>query len=104
MTKEELLGLRKQITDNLLPLVLEGNRDPVEQSDLLLMALRSSDDRSLYGKAFEVINKIEDKDQKADYLLRLLDEVEAGIESIDENEQDNTLQQPEADAVELSSN
>lgn len=87
MTRETLLELRKQINDSLLPLVLDGEGDPRERADLLIgMIQAGNEDESLYRKAFEVVNNIDDTQQKTDYLFRLLGEVETSLQTIDDSE------------------
>jgi len=89
MTREALLELRKNINDALLPLVLEGDHDPAEQASLILGMLQAGNqDEKLFRRALETISKIDDKEQKTDFLFQLLGEVEVGLQAVDEGEQE----------------
>jgi hypothetical protein len=88
MNKQTLLELRKEVSDNLLPLVLESEGPAEDRIELVMNMIRMGNaDESLYRRAFDTIMTVEDKNQKAAFLFELLSEIESEIEAVESEEQ-----------------
>lgn len=84
MTQEELLGLRKKILGEVMPLTMESIGNPSDRFSLLIRIIQSGEaDGGLYGRAYDAARSIEDNELKINALMMLLDEVDFEIQSFD---------------------
>jgi hypothetical protein len=74
--RQSLIALKTDILRDIVPLVQEGNFEPLQKFELLLSAARISDDPARYREAYEVVKQIENIDDKTNAMLDLLDSVE----------------------------
>ena len=81
MNKDELLKLRQQVLNDILPLASEGIDSGVDQFSILLRVLQAGGTNvDVYKKAYEAASLIEEKIDRLDSLVSLLDEINYGIQ------------------------
>ena len=71
----ELIEIRKSALKELSPLLSELDQAPDEKLDILMMAIQASDDQSLIPQDFEMAKKIENKKQRAEAMLDIINEI-----------------------------
>jgi len=76
MSKEQLLSLREQIMNDITPLALEGSGGAASFGILLRVIQAGNATADVYSRAYESAKAIQDKDQRLDALLSLLDEID----------------------------
>ncbi len=81
MTQEQLQQLeelRSKILNEVAPLATDSeDLEPAQRVELLMISAESAEDPvPLVSKAYEIANKIEDKRERADVLLDILNSVE----------------------------
>ena len=74
-TPSELLEIKKSALQELSPLLDELDQTPEEKLNILIMTIQASDDQSLIPQAFEVAKSIEDKKQRAEAMLDIINEI-----------------------------
>ncbi len=102
MQHQELLGIRKQILDSALPLILESRATPEERFDLTLRFMQLSGGDwavELYRKAYEMAVSFDSSEDKLDALLRLLGEIDMTIDSQSEDDPDSSPLPEASDAA-----
>ncbi|MDQ3158606.1 MAG: hypothetical protein M3P98_00525 [bacterium] len=72
---KDLLAIKQSALKELSPLVDELDLPPDEEFKTLLMMIQSGDNKDLIPKAHEVANKIEDKHERAEALLDIVNEI-----------------------------
>ncbi|HWZ65676.1 MAG TPA: hypothetical protein VNX65_02645 [Patescibacteria group bacterium] len=72
----ELGTLKKSALEELRPLVKKLNLPPDEKFDILLLIIRSTDDKSLLAPAHEAAKQISDEGRRAQALLDIIKEVD----------------------------
>lgn len=72
----ELGTLKKSALEELRPLVKKLNLPPDEKFDILLLIIRSTDDKSLLASAHEAAKQIGDEGKRAQALLDIIKEVD----------------------------
>lgn len=78
--QEQLLGIKQRILNTLVPLVIDGQGDPIERADAALAIIELGDaSPELYEKTLDVISRLDDVDTKTDLLMRLLANVQSGL-------------------------
>ena len=68
------LSIKKQAIDALVPLLDNLQEAPERKFEMIMTAVRSSDDDNLLRKALDVANLIEDPTAKAEALIDVLNE------------------------------
>lgn len=87
MNQDELIALRAKILADLTPLVVDGVENTPDRFNLLLRIIQSGNaDATVYNKAYDLARTIEDKDQKLEALMSLMDEIDFDIQSKTEQE------------------
>lgn len=76
MSKEQLLSLREQIMNDITPLALDGGGGAASFGILLRVIQAGNATGDVYAKAYESAKQIQDKDQRLNALLSLLDEID----------------------------
>lgn len=95
MSKEQLLSLREQIMNDITPLALEGGGGAASFGILLRVIQAGNASADIYSKAYESARAIQDKDQRLDALLSLLDEIDFdATRSVTQGENAPGAQQP----------
>lgn len=80
MDKDQLVSLRDKILEDVVPLVIDGAENGSDRFDLLLRVIRAGNaNSSLYARAYESAKAIEDKNDRLEALLSLLDEVDFDV-------------------------
>lgn len=78
--QQQLLEVKRNILDNLVPLVIESNGDLGERADTVLSIIELGNASvDLFNKALEIITHIEDTSVKTDFLMRLLGSVQSEL-------------------------
>lgn len=78
--QEQLLGIKQRILNTLVPLVIDGQGDPIERADAALAIIELGNaSPELYEKTLDVISRLDDADTKTDLLMRLLANVQSGL-------------------------
>lgn len=72
----DLESLKKQTLQDLDPLAQNINLPADEKFDVLLLIIRTTDDKNLLSYAHEIAVKIEDADKKAQALLDIVKEID----------------------------
>ena len=72
---DELMTVKQQALEQLSPLVDHLDLPADQKFDTYMEILRASDDKSLVQPAFDIAQKIEDEDKKAQALLDVVNEV-----------------------------
>ena len=81
MNRQELEQLRQKILGDITPLVVDSTTASADQFSLLLRLLQSGNATpDLYQKAYASAAAIEDKDDRLDAMMNLLDEVEVELD------------------------
>jgi hypothetical protein len=74
--QEELTQLRNQIMNDVVPLVIESETGS-DRFDILIRIIQSGGAApDIYRKAYESAKKLENKDEKLDALMALVDEID----------------------------
>lgn len=73
---EELETIKKEALEELKPLVDKLELPPEEKFDILLLIIRSTDDKELVEKAHDTATQIADETRKAQALLDIIKEVD----------------------------
>ncbi len=76
LSENELEVIKKAALDELKPLVDKLQLPPEEKFDILLLIIRSTDDKELIGTAHETAKTISDETRRAQALLDIIKEVE----------------------------
>ena len=85
MNQDELVALRAKILGDLTPLAIDGVENTPDRFNLLLRIIQSGNaDKNVYDKAYDLARTIEDKDQKLEALMSLIDEIDFDIQSKEE--------------------
>jgi hypothetical protein len=86
MKKDELLKVRSEIIKNTLPVVLGDMDDKYAQFEILLRVIQSgsASDADIFKKAYDIAQSLEDQNTRLDSLMRLLDEVDIALGTINE--------------------
>lgn len=71
----DLESIKSSALEELMPIVGELDQEPEEKFRTLMMLIQSSDKQDLIKDAFEVAEKIEDKKEKAEALLNIVNEI-----------------------------
>ncbi len=82
MNKEELQKLREKTIESALPGILAGDAgDKQANFEMVIRMIQAGAARSnsVFNKAFELANGIEDENARMDALLRLLDEIDIAL-------------------------
>lgn len=78
--QQQLLEVKRNILDSLVPLVIESDGDPNERADTVLSIIELGNASvELFNKALEIITRIEDTSIKTDFLMRLLGNVQSEL-------------------------
>ena len=84
MTQDELLALRKRIIDDVVPLAVDNVGDSPDRFELLLRLIQAGNTSSaVYQKAYDAAKTIEDKDDKLNALMALVDEIDFELQAED---------------------
>lgn len=73
---DELDAIKKNALDELQPLIQHVEQSPEERFETVMMMIRSNDDASLVGQAYEAAQGIADEKTKANALLNIVSEIE----------------------------
>lgn len=77
MRNEELIKLRGQILNDIVPLVIDNADDGPDRFGLLLRIIQAGDAKAeVYKHAYASAKKIEDKSEQLNALLSLVDEID----------------------------
>ena len=89
LNSSSLKEIKKNALHELRPLVDQLELTPEEKFKTLIMIIQASDDPSLITKAYEASKQIDDKKEKAQALLDIVNEVNyfSQIDSAEESEQ-----------------
>jgi hypothetical protein len=71
----ELLGIKQEALQKLMPMIDEIEQTPEEHFRTLMMMIQASDDDTLVPKAYEAANAIEDEHTRAQALLDIVNEI-----------------------------
>lgn len=94
MTQDELIALRKRILEDVVPLAVDSVDNSPDRFELLLRIVQSGNaSANVYQKAYDTARAIEDKDEKLDALMSLVDEIDFELQS-DVPETDTADTQP----------
>ncbi len=74
-SEDGLMSVKQRALEQLSPLVDHLDLPPEQKFDTYMEILRASDDKSLVQPAFDIAQKIEDEDKKAQALLDVVNEV-----------------------------
>lgn len=74
-TPSELLNIKKSALQELSPLLDELDQSPEEKLNILMMTIQASDDQSLIPNAFAAAKKIDDRKQRAQAMLDIINEI-----------------------------
>lgn len=72
---DDLIDIKKQALEELLPLVDKLDQTPEERFRTLMMLIQASDQEALIPAAYETAHKIEDEKVKAQALLDIVNEI-----------------------------
>jgi hypothetical protein len=74
-TDEDLIHIKKEALDELLPLIDKLNQKPAEQFKTLMMIIQASDNQSLINRAYTIAQGIDDQKIRAQALLDIINEI-----------------------------
>lgn len=81
MSQDELIALRQQILNDLLPLVADGVDSSVDKFSVLLRIIQAGGaGADIYRQAYDGALSFDDKDAKLDALMALLDEIDFSLQ------------------------
>jgi|GEM_PF-706931 hypothetical protein len=102
MNSEQLESLRKQILQDVVPLIIGNTENGADKFTLILRLIQSGQaDASLYQRAYDSASGIEDTNERTEALMQLLDEVELQLASdLDELPSDGEPQQQAVESQE----
>lgn len=72
---EDLLHIKTQALDELMPLIDDLDQTPEEKFRTIMMMIQASDNQSLIQSAYETAHKIGDEKAKAQALLDIVNEI-----------------------------
>ena len=102
MANQELKSLREQILAEIVPLVID-NESGVDQFSLLLRIIQAGGASSeIYNRAHESAKRIEDKSERLEALLSLIDEIDIDARQVDDEAGDGA-QYTQEDSVDENS-
>ena len=73
---DELDSIKKNALDELQPLLKHVEQSPEERYETVMMMIRTNDDASLIGQAYEAAKEISDERDRANALLNIVSEIE----------------------------
>lgn len=80
--QQELLNLKAEILNDVVPLVQAADFEPAQKFEVLLSAARMSDDPSRFRAAYEVVKGLEDPELKVNAMLDLLDAIDEATAAV----------------------
>jgi len=95
---DKLKEIRQQIVNTSLPLLLNNDgEDKQAKFEIILQVIRAGTitDESIYQRAYDLANSLEDETTRLDALMRLLDEVD--YELSDEAKEGDYVEAQESD-------
>lgn len=84
-SNNELDQIKEDALNQLVPIIEELDQPPEEKYRTLMMLIQASDDKNLIKSAYDTANKIEDKKQRAEALLNIVNEINYFSSSLEEN-------------------
>lgn len=84
-SNNELDQIKEDALNQLVPIIEELDQPPEEKYRTLMMLIQASDDKNLIKSAYDAANKIEDKKQRAEALLNIVNEINYFSSSLEEN-------------------
>jgi len=94
MNDDQLISMRDNILKDIVPLVLENSQNGSDRFDLLLRIIQFGGANSeIYSRAYESAKLIEEKGERLEALLSLLDEIDFEVNQ-DKTSNDGTVVNP----------
>lgn len=101
MDGDQLISLRDKIFQDIEPLLIDSAQNGVEKFDLLMRVIRGGNASSnLYTMAYECAKTIDDKSDRLDALLSLVDEIDIDINQVGDRQSAKIENNPEGQSVE----